>query len=405
MNASAGTAMSGSDASDLDDDGQHRSLPYNPALDGLRGVAILLVLLHHFRIPHDRESFGSSVYINLRDVGWVGVDLFFVLSGFLIGSILIKSYGKKSWIRTFVLRRALRVLPLYFFVIFVCFNIVTLVPMASLDWLRALAQDQWWYWLHLANFRKIMTVYDPSVASVGWFSTYWSLSIEEHFYLIWPLVLAVVGPRRIGKASVCGIALVLVLRSAVAVSGVDYTYIYYNTFTRLDGLMLGSLLGWANEFHRETLLRLSRFAAPVFIVGCLAFLIPMLMGYYGGGRNTLYGKNVLYIASVIVAGASVWVLVTRPPSNVVFRWMSSKIFISFGAYSYAIYVFNKPIMYAFSVGVATRFGKLDTWAVLLVWVIACCVCYLVGLVSWHLIEKPFLKLKKYVPSPVGDAGK
>lgn len=376
-----------------------RSLKYIPALDGLRGVAILLVLLHHSGvIRREGQSFGGWLYSNIASVGWVGVDLFFVLSGFLIGSILLKSYGRQHWIRNFIARRALRVLPLYFVVIFFCFNVITWLPLSSLDWLRDLSNDQAWYWLHLANFRKIYSAFDPAQSTVGWLSTYWSLSIEEHFYLLWPLLLLLFGPRRIGRIACIGILGVTTIRICIAFGDLPDAFIYNNTFTRVDGLMLGSLIAWLNEYHKEKLGQAGKLVFVVAAISVLSFLIPIVMGYVGGGRRTLYGLLVLYSASVFLSGSVVWFLVTQSRNRMICRLLESPLLRSFGKYSYAMYVFNKPIIYGLAAILNPMFGRLPTGLALVSFIIVCALCWLAAWVSWRVIEKPFLALKRFFPS-------
>ncbi len=381
---------------------EQRSLEYNPALDGLRGVAILLVVFHHLSVGHERESWGGWLYTNVKALGWIGVDLFFVLSGFLIGSILLKSYGRQRWIVNFVVRRALRVLPLYFTVIFFCFNVVTWLPFSGVAWLSDLAKSQVWYWLHLANFRKIYGDMDPSLPTVGWMSTYWSLSIEEHFYLMWPFVLWMCGPLNIGRVACLGLVGVVSLRCWIAMTDYPESIIYNNTFTRIDGLLLGTLIAWLNEFYLGRLKSAGYFVACVFVLAACAFLIPSILGYVGGGRQTTYGKIVLYTASVWGSGALVWYMVTQPSTKWLCRVFANRLLVSIGKYSYAIYVFNKPIIYGVAAFASGYLGKLPTLGALAYFVCVCWVCWIVAWVSWRLIEQPFLRLKVFFPSRTGS---
>lgn len=375
-----------------------RTLPHNPALDGLRGLAILLVVFHHCGFKLLPESLGSSLVSNVKAVGWVGVDLFFVLSGFLITAILLRSYGRVNWVRNFIVRRALRVLPLYLLVIFFCFNVVVLLPIPALDWLRDLSQDQLWYWLHLANFRKMASDIDPTAPTVGWFSTYWSLSIEEHFYLVWPFVLMLVGPKRLGWVAMAVIPMVWGLRSWIAATDLPNSFIYNNTLTRIDGLLLGSLIAWAQMHQATRLLSLKPYLPLAAVILTGLFVVPMAYGFTGGGRDTLYGRNALYTASVLLSGIVVWYLATQSNSHFIPRLFHNRVLISFGTYSYAIYVFNKPILYGLAAVINPTFDKLPAWAYLPVVGLSCLACWAVAWVSWRCIESPMLSLKKYFPT-------
>jgi peptidoglycan/LPS O-acetylase OafA/YrhL len=379
------------------------SLQHNPSLDGLRGLAILWVVMHHSgSVRRDSTTAGSWLWSNLSMMGWVGVDLFFVLSGFLITSILIRSYGQHQWMRNFIIRRGLRVLPLYFVVVFTCFNLITLIPHSGLDWLRDLSKEQWWYWLHLANFRKIAGDLMPAAPAVGWFSTYWSLSIEEHFYLGWPLMMALAAPRRMGLVALLGIFGVVVLRIGIALYDWPESMIYNNTFTRVDGLLVGGVIAWFHCFHLEYLRRCGVLALAVFVVGALAFFIPMGLGHVGGGRNSLYGKMVLYSASVSCSGALVWYLVTQPSRSWLCRLFAARWLRSFGKFSYAIYVFNKPIIAGVAAGISTYVEKISTSNHALCYMVICGLCWIAGAISWHAIEAPCLRLKKYFPTKLNE---
>ena len=156
-----------------------------PVLDGLRGLAVVLVLLFHL----DRLSgaaWPDRVLARLFGAGWVGVDLFFVLSGFLITGILVDTAAQRNFFRNFYARRALRIFPLYYALLVVGFAVYpTFAPAihADRDW-RLFLDGQWWFWSYLANIR---------LAAVGGapmnFGHLWSVAIEEQFYLVWPLLL------------------------------------------------------------------------------------------------------------------------------------------------------------------------------------------------------------------------
>ncbi len=172
-----------------------------PALDGLRGIAIILVMLHHFTNYRPTSGIdgliGSVVFF-----WWTGVDLFFVLSGFLITGILLDTRGSERYFTTFYARRILRIFPLYYLVLFLAFVVLPKFP-AVHPVLAGQADlpPQWPYWLYLTNF----SIADRGWGH-GWVDVGWSLAIEEQFYLVWPLVIWLCPPRLV--ALLCAVIIV-----------------------------------------------------------------------------------------------------------------------------------------------------------------------------------------------------
>ncbi len=175
-----------------------------PGLDGLRMIAVLAVILHN-AYPYEAVS-GSfdgaqipialTVTSFLANSGWLGVQLFFVLSGFLITRILLNLEPSISALRTFLLRRALRIFPVYFFALAVLLVLFPLVLQDHIpDWLADSRQSQLWFWTYTVNwvqpFREIGM---PHI---------WSLAIEEQFYLLWPFILLTLSHKgvRFGHAA------------------------------------------------------------------------------------------------------------------------------------------------------------------------------------------------------------
>src|ERR1043165_9488354 len=156
-----------------------------PALDGLRGVAVLVVMLHNLTILEQRDSLPARLWVFATDSCWIGVQLFFVLSGFLITGILLDERGAPRFFRDFYLRRQLLIFPLYYLVLIVRFAIVPrFVPDTSVPLDVALG-----FWLYLSNWTDLYT------HGVNGFGHFWSLAVEEQFYLAWPLAVARLGAR------------------------------------------------------------------------------------------------------------------------------------------------------------------------------------------------------------------
>src|SRR5579859_2038499 len=199
-----------------------------PALDGLRGMAILLVLLLHATLAIEPEARTERFLAFWTSGGWAGVDLFFVLSGFLITGILWDTKGRSGFLRAFYARRALRILPLYYLVLALLIFAIGRGAIAGFEPL---------YWLHLSDF----------ALAHGWFSDaryngQWSLAIEEQFYLVWPALVLLLGRRRL--LGICAILIGLALASRIALvfDGAASVAIYVLPWCRMDTLATGAAL-------------------------------------------------------------------------------------------------------------------------------------------------------------------
>jgi len=168
--------------------------PYIPALDGLRALAILLVIPHNLDILSAPYRAVEVPPVTVMHAGWIGVQLFFVLSGFLITGNLLDTRGSANYYRAFIGRRALRILPLYYGVLLVTFVLVPLLGSMP-EKLQETAPNQVWLWTFLLNWSA------PYGHTVVGFGHFWSLAVEEQFYLLWPFVVARCGPRQVGRAS------------------------------------------------------------------------------------------------------------------------------------------------------------------------------------------------------------
>ncbi|HEV2844590.1 MAG TPA: acyltransferase, partial [Thermoanaerobaculia bacterium] len=202
-----------------------------PALDGLRGLAILLVLLLHFTVyggPPATEGIDKLFY-RAAQAGWIGVDLFFVLSGFLITGILYDAKGGENYFRSFYARRVLRIFPLYYGALAV---FLLLVP--------ALRPGSFWHWTYLSNVQIAREGW-PDSGALGHF---WSLAVEEQFYLFWPVAVLLLARRSLMAACWVCLAGSLLLRVGLHLADQE-TAAFVLTPARLDSLAAGALLALA----------------------------------------------------------------------------------------------------------------------------------------------------------------
>lgn len=208
-----------------------------PELDGLRGLAILMVLLFHY------ATLLPSFVLPVFGQGWAGVQLFFVLSGFLITGILLDSKGQEHYFRNFYARRTLRIFPLYYGVLSVLL-IALLVFRLGFPQVWAhkhLAPLLWsyqpWLWTYTANIQ--MAIHNKVMFLVGHF---WTLCVEEQFYLVWPLVVFAFSRKTVLRICVALIAGALVIRLTLTGLGAGGGTNFVLTPCQMDSLAAGALV-------------------------------------------------------------------------------------------------------------------------------------------------------------------
>ena len=212
-----------------------------PALEGLRGVAVLLVMLYHFAGSISTLGFPVADRLPFR-LGWAGVDVFFTLSGFLITSILLDSKGKTAFFRNFCMRRILRICPLYYGGILVV-ALLRLAMGGDPIWGTAgglfAPSSLVWPMAYLENLALALR------GQAGIPCHYWSLAVEEHFYLFWPLAVWACSRRQLAMIAGLAIAGQVLLRAGVLLGGGEPAALMGMTPLRLDSLALGALASLA----------------------------------------------------------------------------------------------------------------------------------------------------------------
>lgn len=356
-----------------------------PALDGIRGVAVLMILVFHFWQSLYRLPAAASLQSHLRFLasGQTGVDLFFVLSGFLITGILLNAKGTPHFLRNFYVRRALRILPLYYLV--VCGYFVA-------GWIHfgfhETLSKEWWYIPYLQNVG--MTFWPHQVGEPGHF---WSLGVEEHFYLFWPWLVLVCDERRLPRVLLVIIAAAMAFR-LLLIPFVGADNIFWFSLCRMDALALGALL--AVVVRRSELSE----AAHQACRWTLMILGPALLVLYpftsGKGLFVMQGVKYMLVAVAFTAllgttiGPGRWPWLERFFGARILRWC--------GKYSYAMYVFHPMIYYQITGLLRPNVRLAATHPDLY---LGCEFPLLLGLVfllswaSWQLFEKHFLKLKSH----------
>lgn len=357
-----------------------------PQLDGVRGLAILIVTVYRFSKELPTDTVAGKMLHELFSLGDRGVDLFFVLSGFLITGILVDAKGSKNYFSHFFVRRSLRIFPLYFSALFLFVLIFQWVNPSQL----ALAYEhQFYLWTYLTNVKMSL----ENEWCFGYLDHFWSLSVEEHFYLCWPFILYFCSARTSLWLACGGIVLSSASRIAFCAFSDNGVAPDVLTLFRCDALLIGSVVALGMRTTSGPLW-LIRCAPPLFIV-CL--LLSTVCIWFSTRLLTV-GHTLwpLMWACLLVV-----ILLNRSRS-----WLGRLFAISplrkLGKYSYAMYVFQNPLI-PLTAGVvsAQRLGDLlahNLAGHLLYIVVMFGLTYAVAVLSWYAIERHFLKLKRFYPT-------
>jgi peptidoglycan/LPS O-acetylase OafA/YrhL len=370
-----------------------RSAVHVPALDGLRGVAILLVMIYHFGLVHaEFHSHGAFHPVQLLQGGWLGVDLFFVLSGFLITGILLDSRTRPNYLRNFLARRTLRIWPLYYLTLVVFFVIAPAVLTPLPPELASMHEHQAWFWTYAANWLFAKESGFNGISG-GYF---WSLAVEEQFYLAWPFVVRAFAAESLARVAAWLFVGSVVLRVGLVVAGVPVSSAYCITFTHLDGLAAGALLACTLRSADAHWTRRLVAHLPGLALGGLAAL-ALARAIDGDLFFWSHWTGTVGIAGATLAFAYVlWRVVSGAAPASVTAALTSAPLVATGKYSYALYLVHMPVSNIL-VRVFGRLGyAVDSGLGFWVFVAAAgLVSWAVSFASWHLFEKHVLSLKRY----------
>lgn len=304
-------------------------IPHLPVLDGMRGIAILMVMVLHFVYGAESEHALGRLVLNIALAGTLGVDLFFVLSGFLITRILLETRDGPRYFRNFYWRRALRIFPLYYGFLILYFGLGPFLPLDR-ERVAEAASYQGWIWLYGTNI-LICLRGGFIVASVN---HCWTLAIEEHFYLLWPALVWLAG-RRVGVLCVATILLAITCRMLFIVTHAWPMAPHVFTFCRVDSLVLGGLLAVV-ERSGSGLPGIATFAKWAAGLGAAYVLAVDVVGL----RLPDVASGTLGATVVALGFAGILTLaVLARPASVAARLLSGSPLGRLGIYAYGLYVF------------------------------------------------------------------
>ena len=368
------------------------------ALDGVRGLAIIVVMINNIYPPTHASLPGASGFVwHLSNLGWVGVDLFFVLSGFLITGILSDTKDGPHYLRNFYGRRIVRIFPLFYAALFVIYFVVPPLLHHPADSLAQLHRLKWFEWLYVGNFGYYLVGYPP-------FPTVhlWSLAVEEQFYFLWPIIVLKVDRQKLVKLCVVLIAASVALSVLWMFTVGDEKALYLLTPFRAQGLLLGALMALTlrGPGGARALARWLRPAALICAGPALALMIW-----------TELSRSRLAAAVVGTAGFPLIVLslgglllaaLGAAPGSRTHRFFTSTTMRFMGRYSYAMYVFHEFVLWGansfapWTVAPPEVMGSHVPLGLVVLFGVSG-VTIALALLSWHLYEKQFLKLKRYFP--------
>lgn len=365
-----------------------------PALDGLRGVAIAVVLVHNLLFIAPGGDLAGRMLDALADRGWIGVQLFFALSGFLITRILIASREATNYFSSFYARRTLRIFPLYYATMGVIFVLLPALDALPEGFTRH-PQRELAMWLYLTNWVQ------PHYPGQGAISHLWSLAVEEQFYLLWPLVVRWLSTAALLRCCLVLAAGSLLFRVVLQAMGVGFEPIYEYTPSRIDALVLGAAVAC----------RVSQAGVPVSprataIAGwtAIAVFVGAALPTRGYAAYLPLTQTLGYSALSVAAAIALWAIARRPADAPAVPLLESRVLRLLGRYSYGLYLLHIPL----HVLVGERLvGSTSAWAWPQALAYLAAMLALSGAAAWasyHGFERWFLEAKRrFEPRPAQAA--
>lgn len=332
-------------------------------LDSIRGIAALVVILHHY-------------WPGIVPFGWISVDLFFVLSGYLITSIILKGVREDHFLVNFYIRRSLRIWPIYYLTLALIFFVVP----------RMSQPDTLTDFIYFMTYTQFTPLYwSEKVTRLSGMGHTWTLAIEEQFYLIWPALILTAGRRRAWGVVLASILLAVTMRSL--------RFHEFLLASRCDGLALGGALAllledqsWVSRYRR-ILIR--------SMIGSLVGLLPYLawvMLILGGTRAlvtlpfcrslTMLGINATFFSLVGLIVLNEGALALKPLRNPILSYM--------GQISYGLYLYHIPILILVPYIIKGSGVGVGNPALIL----GLALTFVVSMLSWNFLERPILKLRE-----------
>jgi peptidoglycan/LPS O-acetylase OafA/YrhL len=366
-----------------------------PVLDGIRAYAVLMVCLVHFFQVDENALYETHKYLGIflfkiSQIGLRGVELFFILSGFLITGILLDSKNSKTYFKSFYARRFLRIFPLYYFVLAVSF--ILLPQIIDVDEPGKLViNNQAWLWTYNSNLSYYFgfSGWDVSTNFPS-FGHFWSLSVEEHFYIFWPLIIYFTKEKWISKVliGITLVSLIIVLFDYFSEGLIPI--LRWTTFRGAGALSIGGLIAW-NKRNSFNWLRLTKFAKQIIIPGGILFLASNFIPRKFGLLDTAsFVTSIVFFTLLIITAIN--------DNKITNKLFNHKWLYFIGKISYGIYVYHgllRPYFKQYIYEGMLAHMNNGIFATIIYTIICTTVSIIISWLSWIIIEKPVIQLKKY----------
>lgn len=350
------------------------NIKYLKELDGIRAIAALMVMFFHFFQSLEVNTPFLSIIKKGAFIGQTGVSLFFVLSGFLITRILIASKNSENYFLNFYMRRSLRIFPLYYFYLLLVFIILPLLNHTNIPAFK----QQIFHWIYLQDFA--ITFHWDYKGPVH----FWSLAVEEHFYLFFPMLVYFLKEKKLIIALLVIIFTSILVRFILSSKGYE---VFFFTFTRMDELAMGAILA-IFEIKNYFIENNVKYFATGFILSSIPTILLWIL-FSGNKVVILQVFKFLFISSsyfFLVA-----LIVCMKNSSFIKKILNTQFLSYTGKISYGLYVYH-----------GLCYDYIESWPLInalpLRFILSFALAYVGASLSYYLIENQFLKLKKMFQS-------
>lgn len=355
-------------------------------LDGLRGFSLLFIVTFH-----------SLIVANPTYVDWFGLvswghatlDIFFVLSGFLITAILLKAKGSVGYFRNYLTRRALRIFPAYFVVIGLIFIVL---PHFSEVFYNSSTREEWlWYALYLQNVKTSLEGWPEY-----WYIAHlWSMSVEEQFYLLWPFAVAWLNRKQLIRLCVVIMGVSLLCKAIIMLIGDPGKFAHTSTLTRMGAIAMGAILA---SVERSTLARILPYRGWIILAATALYFVFIIV--QPTIINNGVGRLIAFMVSILVPALVIALIVLNRLPQLMQRILSHPILLSMGTLSYGAYLLHYPIaglLYEHNADwLVPAMNNSPNLVGLMFTLIVFFVTLSAAKLMYHLIELPALKAKRHV---------